>query len=597
MYQSFVFNHVSFIRKPVIDQRLMSLYSLYMAEKGIFDRLVSGLSLEERQKLLEKLKGQANLSTEPLFIEDDNGAPAEDIETEYTKLPWYYRLWYFILSFFRAKPPIKIFEDHQVSALGIKTDEKSPGLFDYQKGLLLPAFCRQMEKLKEAARFFYTALDISVNRDRGAFFAFLGSLEMADVHKRLQTDTDPAVIIEKNPDIPEMDLRQVAFKAMDDALIMVTEDYREIMYFDARSLNCLKELSTFLFDRVIMAFGTNTAMNGKTCSVNVVRELLVSLNNILNSLKTVPPIALLESLFVFILQERAGELGFDLNREIRLLLAKAEESMEVIREFNKRVPLTWILRCSTRNMAYAAREISGGEDWFVVFRDYWKRRIESQFADYMKKRRHQELLNSFRYFLKGRSLKILENTQSDLNPEGLPLKGSFALSFLYTFYSAVFMPDINKILRSILIDGEFQKKENRIEYTESYNNLIKLEDEIKKLEREIASSGDYGKRYAQARQDMSSLPVKRRKIQIVVEEASEEAETILEQIRDASRNMVSILNGILGRDSRSKYDTLANISKMAARDNHFLSDLDETIQKFQKVITIMDDIEAMESGR
>ena len=573
---------------------------MYMADIGHFDQLVSGLSLEERQNLLVKLKNQSGLSAEPIYTGDDDAAPILDIEDEYPRLPWYYRLWYFILSLFKAKPPIKIFEDHQLSALSDKIEEKTPGLYDRQRDLLLPAFHRQMLRLKEAARFFYSPLDMSVNRDRGAFFAFLGSLEMPDVHKQLLAVTDPGVLTGKDvSETPETELRQTAFRGIEDALAMVNEDYRNTMYFDARSLACLKDLSSFLFDRVLMGFSHNSALNCETCSAGVVRDLLLTLNNILYSLSNVPPMALLESLFVFSLQERTGEPGFDASREIPPLLTKADESIAVIREFNRHVPLSWIIRCSTRNMQISPSAISGGEDWFAFYRDYWRRRVDSLFAHFMKNRRQEELINSFRYFLKGRSLKMLENVQSDSNPDGPPLKGAFALSFLLTFYSAVFIPDINKILRPILIDGEFQRKENRAEFAEHYNNLIKLEDEIKKLDRGLSPAGDYGARYAQARQDMSSLPIKRRKMQVVATEASEDAGKILEQAVEASRSMVNILNGILGKDSRAKYDTLANLSKMAGKDkdNIFIAGLNETAQQFQKVLKILDDIEAMESGR
>ena len=566
----------------------------------VFDRLVSNISLDERQNLLEKLKSHSNMPSEILYHEDREVVAAGDIAAEFVRLPWFSRLWYFFLSFFKAKPPVVIFGDHQVTVLGQKIEERTPGLYDYQERVLQVAFHRQIEKLKEAARFFYSALDTSVNRDKGTFFAFLGSLEMPDVHVRLETDTDPNAIVEKYPDMPEAELRQIAFKAMEDAFTLITDDQRDIMYFAARSLNRLKGLSSFLFDRVIMAFNTKNEQTGATCSVNVVRELLVTLNNILFSLKVVPPMTLLESLFIFILQERASETGFNINREIRLLLTKAEDSLTVIREFNKKVPLAWIIRCATRNMSFVPQEISGGEDWFVVYRDYWRRRIETNFAGYFRDRRMKGLLDTFRTFLKGQSLKPLGNIQSDSNPEGLPVKGTFALSFLLTFYSVVFMASINKILRPILIDGEFQRKENRTEFTESYNNLIKLENDIKRLEFEISPSGDYGKRYAQVRQDMSAIPVKRRKTQIVLEDAQEDAEKILEQVRKAARSMVNLLGGFSGKETKGKYDPLTNLSAIAGKGNEYneyMAGMNEAQQQFQTLGKIMDDIEAMEDGR
>jgi hypothetical protein len=566
-------------------------------ESGHFNRLVSELSLAERLNLLEKLNGQSNISQDPLYHQEDDESSLTDIETRYTQLPWYYHLWYFILGLFKAQAPLKLFEDSQVASIGRAIDEEAPGLYDFQKRRLLPSFFAQLEYLKNSARFFYTALDTSVNRDQGAFYAFLGSLEMGPVHERLRTETDPNIIGEHNPGASETEIRQMAFRSMEEAMAEITEDLRGAMYFDARSLHCLKELASFLFDRIMMAFAFDSSVNGQACSAAVVKDLLTDLNNILFSLKVIPPMPLLESLFIFLLQEQSADPGFDINKEIRVLLLRADEALSVIRAFNRQVPLTAILRCATRNMALAPREISGGEDWFMIYREYWKRRIETMFADYMRNRRHRELLDSFRYFLKGTNLKILGNTLSDANPDGMSIKGTFALSFLLTFYSVVFMADINKVLRPILIDGEFYKKENRTEFTERYNDLIKLEDDIKKFEQAISPSGDLGKRYIQARQDMSSLPVKRRKIQLVIEEASDEVVKILERARTASRSMINILNGILGKDAKGKYDTLANMSKLAGKGSRFAVSIGETIQQFQKVLQLLDDIEVMEAGR
>jgi hypothetical protein len=418
---------------------------------------------------------------------------------------------------------------------------------------------------------------------------------MSEIHKHLEADTDPDRIAAGNPAAGEAELRQSAFRAMENAMAGVSEDQRAAMYKSARSLFCLKELSSFLFDRVIMAFGFEAS--GQVCSVNVIRDLLETLNNILCSLRDPPPLTLLESLFIFATQEKAGEQGFEINKEMRSLLSRAENALATIREFNRQVPLTLILRCANRDMSRRARPVSGGEDWFSVYREYWKRRIEGRFAEYMRLRRHRDLTDSFRHFLKGTNLKILDNVVSESNPDGIPIPGVFALSFLLTFYSAVFMTDINKVLRPVLIDGEFYKRENRTEFTESYNDLIKLEDDIRKFEGDISSAGDFGKRYRLARQDMSSLPVKRRKIQIVIEDASREAFRIIERVRAACKTMINIINGILKKDTDGKYDTLANLSQLAGRGNVFIAGLTESSNQFKRALQLLDDIEVMETGR
>ncbi|MCL2092638.1 MAG: DUF5312 domain-containing protein [Treponema sp.] len=562
-----------------------------MSDKENFDKLVSDLDPEERRILLGKVKGQVRFSTEPLYIDDDGSISLKDVRAEYAKLPWYSRLWYSFLSLFKGKAPIRIFEDTQVNLLGARISEKYPGLYNVQKGMLLSAFKEQVELLKEASRFFYSALDISVNRDRGAFFAFLGSIQMPDVHERLLRDTEPQKVMEENPRYNDGDLRQHCQKAMEDAIALIGDSHRSAMYFNARSLNCLKEISTFLFDRLIMTFSHNSSLGGQACSAGIVRDLLLTLNNILHSLKVVPPLPLLESLFVFILQERSGDTGFDIGKEVPSLLTKAERALEVIRNFNRRTPLTWIIRCSTKDMTYYPKEMSGGEDWFLFYRDYWKKTVDSACNEFLRDRQHRELLLSFRHLLRGGELKMLEHVQWEGNPEGLPIRGIYPLSFLSTFHPLIFIPEMSSYLTSLFNQGEFLRKENQMEFSEAYLSWMKLEADIKKLNQEISPEGDYGQRYAQTRQEMSALPVKRRKLQIILEEASEEAEGILASARSSSRSICNVLSGILGRESRNKYEPLGNLQKFTQDDSGFIKALDEMIIQFQKILQILDEPE------
>jgi hypothetical protein len=96
---------------------------------------------------------------------------------------------------------------------------------------------------------------------------------------------------------------------------------------------------------------------------------------------------------------------------------------------------------------------------------------------------------------------------------------------------------------------------------------------------------------------MSSLPVKRRKIQIVIEDASREAFRIIERVRAACKTMINIINGILKKDTDGKYDTLANLSQLAGRGNVFIAGLTESSNQFKKALQLLDDIEVMETGR
>ncbi|GHV60373.1 hypothetical protein AGMMS49587_01440 [Spirochaetia bacterium] len=602
-----------------------------MAAAGTLDRLASELPMEERQDLLEKLKAQSGISSEPLYEAPGEGVFAAGtsitIEEQYAKLPWYYRLYYFFLSFFRNKAPILLFADTQVARLGREIDAAFPGLYDYQQGILHGEFYRLLSGLKEAARFFFEALDLSINRDRGAFYAFLGSLEMGETHERLRAETEIKTIAEKNSApinspraVAEAEIRQTALRAMEDIFAGIPGDQRDTMYRNARSLHCLKELSSFLFDRVLMAFNppggearprlpeeeqAPPADAVPACSVYVVREMLGSLNNILCSLRDPLPLTLLESLFIFILQAHSRSVlmereEFGTEQEIQNLLHQAEKAMVIIRNFNRHIPLTLILRCANRDMSLSPKTVSGGEDWFAMYRDYWKRHIEDQFAAYQLASRCRDILASFQVFFKGAELKTLDGVAAGIsgtNPEGFPLAGAFTLAFLRTFHLEVFMEDMNRFLKPIMDEGKFFKPETQDKFTAGYNDLIKLEDDIRKLERRIAPSGEYGKRYTMAEKDMSALPVKQRKIQIVADEAALEAGKIISRVRDAAAAMIGILKGILKKEPQGRNEFLVNLAHFMGEGSTFAVDITGVIRQFEGLLQLLDDIDVMESGR
>ena len=559
-------------------------------EDTTLSRLVSELSLDERNSFLEKLQVHSTLSGDPLYEEGEAAGQEEAAVTRYARLPWYLRLCFFILSYLKSKSPVKIFEDRQLQKLGREIETRAPGLYNYQQNLLLLEFLDMLTDLRDGARFFFTALDLSVNRDKGGFYAFLGSLEMGEMHHRLITETVPELFTDK-PDVSERELRQAALRVMETICSSITETQRSVMYYNARSLYCLKELASFPFDRVITIF--DSSAGGQTCPVNAARDLLISLNNILYSLKDPPALPLLESLFIYRLQERSGEPGFDMNGEMQTLLGRAEEAIAAIRNFNKRVPLTKILRCSCRDTGLAPQQISGGEDWFVIYREYWKKQVETKVIDYIRQCKHNDLLNTFRYFLKGTNLKVLENVVSDANPSGIPVPEAFALSFLLTFHAAIFVNEVNLFLRPILIDGEFFKKENRSEFTGAYNDIMKAGEDIKMFDAKLSPAGEYGTHYNQAKEDISALALKQRKMQQALDTISHDASGIIIRSRDAMTALINILNGILKKDACGKYDTLANFEKLSGNPpDVFINGIAESIKQFQQALQILSDINA-----
>jgi hypothetical protein len=403
--------------------------------------------------------------------------------------------------------------------------------------------------------------------------------------------------VEQNPEKTPVELRRIACRKMEDIMDLITEDQRAAMYGDIRALYCLKQLAAFLFDRVIMAFNQDAAAAGMACSVLTVKELLSNLNNILFSFREIPSMSLFESLFVFMLQEKMKEPGFDANVETQKLLAGAERSLEAIRKFNQTVPLTLIIRCASRDLSLAPVVISGGEDWLAVYRDYWKHSVEDGLIQYLRTTRSQELQQSFLSFFNGVNLKLLENTESAANPGGIPVKEALTLAFLRTYHTAVFTGDNSAVLAAVLLNGEFYNRDNQLDFSSSYNELNKLEEAINGFDQQLSPSGDFGSRYTAAREGLPSLTHNRRKAQGIIDEVTVAASQIIERSQTALITMQNVLNGIMKKDSMGKYDTLINFSKLAGGKTVFAEGLSIAAQNIQTALTLLHEITSLDMGK
>jgi hypothetical protein len=567
-----------------------------MDKSGILGRLAADLSLEERREFLDKLRLHSGISRELLYKEKNHAFFIQSEKEYYHQLPWYIRLKYIIMGLFKNISSRQVFENHQIARVGKIINRQDPELYDYRQDQLLPKLREKFMELKSAARFFYDTLNQSINRDKGAFYAFLASLEIADIHQHLMMAANPEQLAAENVAVRGRDLTQIAFNNLEQTLMLITEEEKTRMYANVRSLHYLKALSTFPFDRIILSFTAEPVSGRLVCKGRSVKDVLIFLQNVLFSLKQVPSMPLLESLFVFCLQEHEDAPPLDITLEMQRLLSMAESALMIIRDFNRDVPLTLILQCISRNMGLVPKGIGGGEDWFVAYREYWKRHIDAQFSEYQRMRRYNELVNAIQQFLNGGVLKTLNYAVSQYQPDGFPLPGAMALSFLMTFYSNVFMSDIYQILRTILIEGEFYNLESRTQFTEIYNEIVMLEDTILQFESQLSPDGTYGKRYSPLNSETAPDPLKRRRVQQVIEEAAMEAEGIITAAKQTIAEMIKILEGFIRKNTGGNYDALVNITQISSRNPNFVSGIDNSIRRFQQTLQFLDTIDMLESG-
>jgi hypothetical protein len=346
---------------------------------------------------------------------------------------------------------------------------------------------------------------------------------------------------------------------------------------------------------VILSFNNHNPETEIVCHINVVKTLLITLNNILFSLKTTPSITLLSSMFIFIMQEHENEEGFDVNIEMQKFTEHAEKSLDTIRTFNRRIPITRILRCAAKDMSLQPVEISGGEDWFTKYRDCWLKKVSELFNKYIIDSRIERINKLYADLFGDFKIEPFENVQMKEGEEGVPVDGIQNIAIILTFHKKIFMPEINTVLRPILIDGEFEKRENRIEFTESYNVLIKLDDTIKKFTAKLLTGGDFGKRWDQLVSDVQSVAIRRRKSQILSEEISYIVQTIVRETSEQLTCMEHVLTGIIDPSLDKDYDTLTNLQIISGKGTTFMDGLKNGLDKLKKMCVLVNEIKNIDN--
>ncbi|GHU44478.1 hypothetical protein FACS1894190_15890 [Spirochaetia bacterium] len=565
-----------------------------MAEKSNFERLSSSLTQEDKVKLLEKIKSNTDLSERSL-IDENTAAPKSNNAVLYGELPWYKKLLYLIIGFFTGKSTMDTFVYSLFSEEGRSIELQYPGMYDFVQGILKQNMQEELKKLKDSARFFYSALDSSFNKDAGAFFVFLGSVEMPNIHRAIVEGTEPSDYAAKHPDLSYKKIKKLAVNYVETQLENITDEQRTVMYQSARSLLCLKQLSSFLFDRLILSFNPIAGEPGNVCPVGNVKNMLLTLNNILFSIKTTPSINLLSSMFVFFMQEHFDEDGFDEDIEMQKYMTRAEKSLDVIRTFNRHVPLTRIIRCIVRDLSYTPSELSGGESWFAQYRETWIENIAGLFDVFIRERRLEKIDKLFDELFNGYKMESFDGVHGEEDPDGIPVDGVYCINVLLIFHKIVFMPEINIILRPILIDGEFIKADNRTEFTECYNILIKLDDTIKNLMRKIAPGGEYQKRWEQIFLDVQSIPVRRRKTQVIQDEVSAASNKIIRDAHESLIAMKNILKGIIKPSDDGKHDALSNLEKIKGKGTFFMDGLNSGLGKLDNIVNLVSEIKALDA--
>lgn len=177
------------------------------------------------------------------------------------------------------------------------------------------------------------------------------------------------------------------------------------------------------------------------------------------------------------------------------------------------------------------------------------------------------------------------------------LKYELSLPFLVAFVNQVLAKELNRILKVILIDAEFYKDQNRQEFTDAYNSLMRVPELVQKVEYDLTAAGDTGKALEIVRHEVIPPPLKRKKIENLIREEEEEIRKLVRQAQNNLHLLGNVLTGVLHGEVGGKYDTVSNLAYLGGRENKKLrSSIQEGIVTLREAEELLASLIDLESG-
>nr|MQY77342.1 hypothetical protein [Spirochaeta sp.] len=400
-----------------------------MSEVSVFDRLVSYLESSERKALLEKIQNSFSESQEPLITipEDDTSLNADEELKKFTVIQ---RFFLFLRSLFTQKDTYTLIQDILLKKTASIIEKRASGLIDYHNSLYSEQMYNELTLLKEHTRFFQEALRSALVKNKHAFFAFLAGLELELVQFKLINETDPFSLWDtgtiENPTAVKHEMRKIAA----DIFQEIPKENKHMVYLDAQSLSALFHLSNHPFDTMLTAF------KSAKCTFRDLDKHLTPLADLLKALEFTPSADALKALFLFHYNERLADEDFPLEKNLYRSLSESKIALKGIGSFNERIPLVSIIRYTKGNLEYKPQKRGGGEDWFVIYKDFWYHRIDSRYNEFYWQHMYERLKNEAADFIGSYQMPQVFKKRA-LWPDG-GINYCLSLSFLKALLEKIF---------------------------------------------------------------------------------------------------------------------------------------------------------------
>lgn len=562
-----------------------------MDNENSFERLVAGISNDERVILFEKLNSSVDPESQSLQgAESLSAEQPTDIVLRLQSESLFIRIWMFIKALFTSNDIEVVYNNHVLKNNGKKITFDNPELFNAKYGLLGSGFYEQVKALKEVSNFFKPSI-VLYEDGQGSFFVFLGSLIAPELAERMEKEVSPYSLSFSREVTSET--RTSLVRKMDELITGMPSSQRGVLYASVQSLDWLAQFVRLPFDRFLSRF-TELPNGTLNCSLELVQSELAQFAKVLCNGKRIST-EVLEALFLFSAQKKQNEgEKIDISLEASAYLNEAIGQIGKIKAFIKTVPLRTISMIAFNSCLWTPDQPEGVEDWFLKYKAQWKKIFDQKWEDWLKDKKKEQTKERIKRLFHVAELPLMPNRPWAEVWNGILCSREYSLGFLYAFFQQLY-PGYSAIFKIVLVDGEFSQRDIRVEFTDVYNEFNHLSETIVSLNDKLSPKGIYGDSFLRIIRESIRTIQGQNKINSLMLSIESEANLLVSKFCDNCRTMLEFLAGFLAQTKDIRYTTLSNITTLiGVNDGSLRNQINEVKIGLELAFDLIKEIETFE---
>ena len=552
----------------------------YEPKRSTFDELVAGLSADERKLLLKNMN--QNREQEILIMQSDREEETGFLDIKFKNEPLLYKLILWIRSIFTKRNSKEIYNNDLVLALKKKINRNHPGLLDIHMDLIQALFYEKLKELKSCADFFKPYFAVA-NEDPGKFYVFLSTFVSPEISDKITEEADPYTVPFEREATTE--LRVSLMKRMENILKNIEPKAKEKLYAAVRSLIWLKQFSELPYIHFSSQF-TAIVSSSYTCPFTNAQSDYPSFARVLQSTTPIPKEAL-ESLFLY--SQRAN-LGTRANEEVekslREFVNKAISCFSSIQMFVSTVPVSSLGKVIFRDYEWQPANSGGGEDWFVKFKDEWKKVFDTRWRSWIHDRKKNQLAEVLKEHFGLTGFPELPEKPWTKLWGGVQFRCEMTAGLL-AWYVQNASSEIMNVLNIVILEGVFIKKENRTELSEAINDLVEVNQKIADFIEATKEDGAIGSIILKYVNEHTHSIKAQQLISSMIMNNENMIRTSAKVFCNSSRTIEKIFHGILDDVKDKNYDSLQNLMTIRGMNNREFRD---NMEKARSNIKLLRDV-------